>query len=64
MHYLFLNGASHGNIGVTGVGGSLSAPGGIQVVTYAWGIGITTNNIVEAYYIYEGLRMAKENKIS
>jgi ribonuclease HI len=29
-----------------------------------WGLGITTNNIAEAYALFEGLRMAKEHMIS
>jgi ribonuclease HI len=44
--------------------GSLFSLRGIQLGTYDWGLGVTMNNIAKAYALFEGLRMAKERKIS
>jgi hypothetical protein len=48
MHSLSFDGASKGNPGVAGGGGFLLDPSGMLVVTYSWGLGIETNNMVES----------------
>jgi ribonuclease HI len=50
--------------GVVGAGGILLDHGGNAMFHYAWGLGTTTNNIAEAYALYEGLKLAKECNIS
>jgi ribonuclease HI len=49
---------------VVGAGASLFDPRGNTISYYAWGLGTATNNIVEAYALYEGLKLAKVCNIS
>jgi ribonuclease HI len=39
-------------------------PGGNAIFIYAWGLGTTTNNIVEDYALYAWLKLDKERNIS
>jgi len=47
-HILFFDGASKGNPGVAGGGGVLVNLNGQLELSYAWGLGVETNNIAEA----------------
>jgi ribonuclease HI len=51
-------------VGVVGLSGSLLEPGGNIIVYYTWGLGTTSNNIIEAYALYEGLCIMKERNIT
>ena len=53
---LFFDGASKGNPGVAGAGGVIMSPKGNDEYEYYWNIGIDTNNMVEAYGIWQGLK--------
>jgi ribonuclease HI len=61
---LFFDGASRNNPGVAGAGGSLLDPQGNIVTDYAWGLGATSNNIVEAYSLLKGLSIAEDQTIA
>jgi ribonuclease HI len=49
---------------VAGAGGSLLDPGGNTLVSYAWGLGRVSNNIVESYALYKGICIARERNIT
>jgi ribonuclease HI len=55
---LFFDGASKGNPGVAGGGGILVSPNGLLEITYAWGLGIETNNRAKALALWQGLTEA------
>jgi ribonuclease HI len=46
------------------VGGVLFIPRGQILLTYSWNLGITTNNLAEAYAIFKGAQLAKERQIN
>jgi hypothetical protein len=52
------------NLGVAGVGGSLHSPKGIQIASYACGLGNVKTNIVEDYALWEGIKVAREMRIT
>ena len=54
---LFFDGASKGNPGVAGAGGILLDPGGQMVETFAWGLGVRTNNEAEWLALLQGLQI-------
>lgn len=61
-HILFFNRASKGNSGVAGAGGRgvIFDPKGNQETPFAWGIGETTNNQVETFYIQKEIMIMKK----
>jgi len=48
---------------VVGEGGIIINPEGIIEERYAWGLGMKTNNQVEAYCLFLGLSLAPKNGI-
>ena len=61
-HCLFFDGASKGNPGPSGGGGVILSPSGSTRFSYAWGLGVESNNIAEYYALWQGLRQA--NRLS
>jgi ribonuclease HI len=61
---LFFEKASKGNTGEAGGGGLIIDPEEIKVISYSWGIGKDTNNIVEALALWEGLSQAQLRNIT
>jgi ribonuclease HI len=61
---LCFDGASKGNPGEAGAGGVLFIPRGQRLLTYSWNLGITTNNLAEAYAIFKGAQLAQERQIN
>ena len=53
---LFFDGASKGNSGAAGGGGVIICPEGKTETKYYWNIGNDTNNMVEAYGLWQGLK--------
>jgi ribonuclease HI len=49
---------------VAGAGGVLYGPGGNLESTFAWSIGHSSNNQVEAYALLQGLILAKAQGIT
>jgi ribonuclease HI len=45
------------------VGGVLYDPRGNHELNYYWNIGITSNNKVEAYVVYQGVQLEKQRQI-
>lgn len=43
--------------------GAIISPGGTKALTYAWGLGIASNNLAEAYALMQGLKLAIEANI-
>jgi hypothetical protein len=43
--------------------GAITSPGGTTVLTYAWGLSIASNNVVESYALMQGLKLAIEANI-
>jgi len=58
-HTLFFDGASKENPGEAGGGGVIIDLEEIKVLSYSWGIGKDTNNIVEALALWQGLSQAQ-----
>jgi ribonuclease HI len=48
---------------MVGVGGVILNPRGTSAYTYAWSLGISFNNQVEAYALLQGLNLAKNHHI-
>ena len=53
---IFFDRASKGIPGVVGGGGIIICPEGNNELEYYWNIGIDTNNMVEAYGLWQGLK--------
>jgi hypothetical protein len=51
------------NFGVADAGGSLLNPRGNKITHYVWGLGSASNNIPEAYALFQGLRLAMNRNI-
>ena len=49
IHCLFFDGASKGNPGPSGGGGVILTPSGSIQSSFAWGLGVETNNFAEFY---------------
>ena len=58
VHCLFFNGASKGNPGPLGGGGVILTPSGSTRSSFAWGLGVESNNFAEFYALWQGLRQA------
>ena len=58
VHCLFFDGASKGNPGPSGGGGVILFPSGSNRTSYAWGLGVDSNNVAEFYALWQGLRKA------
>lgn len=54
---LFFDGASAGNPGAAGARGVLFDFKGKEVLTFAWGLGISSNNLAEAWTAYMGINL-------
>jgi ribonuclease HI len=39
-------------------------PRGKRILCYSWNLGVTTNNMAEAYAMYQGVLLAQEQKLS
>ena len=63
VHCLFFDGASKGNPGPSGGGVVILMPSGSIQSSFAWGLGVETNNFVEFYALWQGLRQALSLKI-
>ena len=63
-HVLCFDGASKGNPGEAWAGGVMFSPRGQRLLTYSWNLGITTNNLAEAYAIIKGAQIAKDRQIN
>ena len=60
---LFFDGASKGNPGKVGGGGVIINPNGKVEVEYSWNIGYDTNNMAEAYGLWQGLKQLRVKKV-
>jgi ribonuclease HI len=56
-YILFFDGASRGNPGVVEGGGILVGPKELPKIRFSWGLGIETNNIVEALALWQVLHI-------
>ena len=56
---LFFDGVSKGNPGSAGGGGVIFDPGGNKESEYFWNIGFDSNNMAEAYGLWQGLNQLK-----
>jgi hypothetical protein len=61
---LCFDGASKGNPGEAGVGGVLYGPRGNQILDFSWNLGKTSNNMVEAYAVYQGILLTQEQQLN
>ena len=61
---LFFDGASKGNPGAAGGGGVFVSAEGIMVSSFAWGLGIESNNTAEFCALWQGLRIARSKGIT
>ena len=60
---LFFDEASKGNLGKAGGGGVIINPDGKVKVDYCWNIGYETNNMAEAYGMWQGLKQLLVKKV-
>ena len=60
---LFFDGASKGNPGQAGGGGIIIDPSGKLHLSYAWGLGHTSNNQAEFLALWQGLNQARKLNI-
>ena len=60
---LFFDGASKGNPGRAGGGGTLLSSENSVLANYAWGLGIMSNNMAEALALWQGLKIAHEQNL-
>ena len=63
-HYLFFDGASKSNPGMTGAGEIICNANGDIKSAYEWGLGPLSNNSVEALALYQGLIQLQKLGIS
>ena len=61
---LFFDGASKGNPGQAGAGGILLNAENVILSSYAWGLGLDSNNKAKALALWKGLKQAQFNNIS
>ena len=57
---LFFDGASKGNPGKAGGGGVVINPRGKVEIEYSWNIGHDSNNMAEAYGLWQGLKQVQK----
>jgi ribonuclease HI len=57
-NFLSFDGASKGNPGAAGGGGIISKSDGTSTLRFAWGLGVASNNRVEALALWQGLNQA------
>ena len=57
---LFFDGASKGNPGRAGGGGVIINPRGKAEIEYSWSIGHESNNMAEAYGLWQGLKQVQK----
>jgi ribonuclease HI len=50
-------------LGEAGAGGVLYIPRGKMMLKYSWNLGVTTNNIAEAYAMHQGVLLDQEQKL-
>jgi hypothetical protein len=62
-HTLCFDGASKGNLGVAGARGVSYGSRGELELSFAWGLGLATNNQAEQYALFLGLSLAQERGI-
>jgi ribonuclease HI len=62
-YILSFDGASKGNPGQAGGGGTIESPNAETMVRYALGLGIATNNSAEAMALWQGLCQASKHGI-
>ena len=60
---LFFDGASKGNPGQAGGGGIILEPSGDCHLSYAWGLGLASNNQAEYLALWQGLCQARKLNI-
>ena len=60
---LFFDGSSKGNPGKAGGGGVIFDPGGNKVLEFFWNIGYDSNNMAEAYGLWQGLKQLKNKGV-
>ena len=60
---LFFDGASKGNPGQAGGGGIILEPSAKLQLSYAWGLGIASNNQAEYLALWQGLNQARKLNI-
>ena len=63
MFKLFFDGASKGNPGKAKGGGVIICPEGNIEVEYFWNIGLDSNNMAEAYGLWQGIKQLKEKGV-
>jgi hypothetical protein len=63
-HILCFDGASKGNPGEAGAGGVLYSPRGQRLLDFSWNLGINSNNMAEAYAIYQGILLVQEQQLN
>ena len=63
-HILLVDGASKGNLRKAGGGGVLLDPSGRIILSFAWGLGHSSNNIAEILVLWKGLSQARRSSIS
>lgn len=49
---------------MAGAGGNLQDPGGNRIAPFAWGLVNVSNNIAEAYSLWEGVSIAREERMT
>ena len=57
---IFLDGASKGNLGISGVGGLVSSLDRLIESSFSWGLGIMPNNQDESYSLLKVCQIEKE----
>jgi ribonuclease HI len=62
-HIFHFDGASKHNPGVVGARWVLTNPKGTIVFSYAWNLGLASNNQVEAYVLLQGVNLASSIRI-
>ena len=60
---LFFDGASKGNPGRAGGGGVVINPRGKVEIEYSWNIGHDSNNMAEAYGLWQGLKLVQKEGV-
>jgi len=61
---LFFDGASNGNSGQAGGGGVILSPDNSFLSSFAWGLGVDSNNKAEAMALWQGLTQAQDRGIT